>query len=133
MTTDEKREGTQKYKGMDNNLGTLGGTHYQHDKLPDGTHESRHKHCKPYSSSAFQPAEFASEDKFGPNKNVDKVVIKAKALLDQKQIKQASIFLEECINMGVSHADVFYLAGETQRKLGNTLKAEQHLLKALEF
>ena len=43
----------------------------------------------------------------------------------------AANHLERKISMGTKHADVYYLAGELQRLLGNPDEAEAHLLNAI--
>jgi len=45
-----------------------------------------------------------------------------------KQLLEKAIY-----SSGVVHADVYYLCGEANRRLGHNLIAEQMLLKALSF
>jgi tetratricopeptide (TPR) repeat protein len=73
-----------------------------------------------------------------PQKNlfqaVDCLVINAKSLFNQKKYPEVKTLLERAVyEKGVVHADVFYLCGEANRRLGHLLIAEQMLLKCLTF
>ena len=73
-----------------------------------------------------------------PQKNlyqqVDVLIIHAKTLFNERNYTQVKETLEKAIyDKGVVHADVFYLCGEANRRLGHLLIAEKMLLKCLTF
>lgn len=64
-----------------------------------------------------------------PQKNlyqaVDVLIIHAKTLFNEKKYQEVKDLLEKAVyDKGVVHADVFYLAGEANRRLGHLLVAE---------
>lgn len=55
---------------------------------------------------------------------VDLLVIQAKGMVNELKYKETKLMLEEAIyRQGVEHADVYYLCGEANRKLGHYLIA----------
>ena len=65
------------------------------------------------------------ENKIGTNENpvsffneMNKILLEAKSLITKKKLPEAEKILENLVRKNVSHADLFYLLGETKRLLG---------------
>eukprot|EP00347_Sterkiella_histriomuscorum_P024353 403331421 len=106
-------------------------SHCKESHLPLNQEERQtFKHYEP-SVKSFSSNIITEKNLF---QEVDCLIIKAKSLMTQQQYRKAKDLLEHAVNYeGVRHADVFYLVGEANLKLGNLVLAEQYLLKALSF
>ena len=49
---------------------------------------------------------------------MNKILLEAKSLITKKKLPEAEKILENLVRKNVSHADLFYLLGETKRLLG---------------
>ena len=60
------------------------------------------------------------------NKEINKIILKGKSLLQKNRLKKAYELLKEyIINSNIKHPDLFYLYGETCRKLKYMEDAEK--------
>ena len=68
------------------------------------------------------------------NKEINKIILKGKSLLQKNRLKKAYELLKEyIINSNIKHPDLFYLYGETCRKLKYMEDAEKFLLACMNF
>ena len=68
------------------------------------------------------------------NKEINKIILKGKSLLQKNRLKKAYELLKEyIINSNIKHPDLFYSYGETCRKLKYMEDAEKFLLDCMNF
>jgi hypothetical protein len=71
------------------------------------------------------PTKFNINPKKNLFQEVDLLVIQAKSLFNAKKYQETKIMLEKAIySEGIEHADVYYLCGEANRRMGHHLIAE---------
>ena len=67
------------------------------------------------------------------NKEINKIILKAKTLLVKNKLKKAYDLLRSYINSNIQNPDLYYLYGETCRKLKYMEDAEKYLLDCMNF
>ena len=67
------------------------------------------------------------------NKEINKIILKAKTLLVKNKLKKAYDLLLSYINSNIQNPDLYYLYGETCRKLKYMEDAEKYLLDCMNF
>ena len=67
------------------------------------------------------------------NKEINKIILKAKTLLVKNKLKKAYDLLSLYINSNIQNPDLYYLYGETCRKLKYMEDAEKYLLDCMNF
>ena len=67
------------------------------------------------------------------NKEINKIILKAKTLLVKNKLKKAYDLLSSYINSNIQNPDLYYLYGETCRKLKYMEDAEKYLLDCMNF
>ena len=68
------------------------------------------------------------------NKEINKIILTGKILLQKNKLKKAYDLLHSyIINSNIKNPDLFYLYGETCRKLKNMEDAEKYLLSCMNF
>ena len=67
------------------------------------------------------------------NKEINKIILKAKTLLVKNKLKKAYDLLNLYLNSNIQNPDLYYLYGETCRKLKFMEDAEKYLLDCMNF
>ena len=67
------------------------------------------------------------------NKEINKIILKAKTLLVKNKLKKAYDLLSIYINSNIKNPDLYYLYGEACRKLKYMENAEKYLLECMNF